>query len=52
MKVGGGLYTTDKVATIKSMKGNHPVSKILINNFDHFFNTVNEIGISNAKTIK
>ena len=26
MKVGGGLYTTDKVATIKSLKGNHPVS--------------------------
>ena len=26
MKIGGGLYTTDKVATVKSMKGNRPVS--------------------------
>jgi hypothetical protein len=26
MKVGGGLYTTDKVANVKSMKGNRPVS--------------------------
>ena len=28
MKVGGGLYTTDKVANVKSMKGNRPVSII------------------------
>jgi hypothetical protein len=28
MKIGGGLYTTDKVATVKSLKANHPVSKI------------------------
>lgn len=27
MKVGG-LYTTDKVANVKNMKGNHPVSII------------------------
>lgn len=27
MKVGGGLYTTDKVANVKSMKGNRPVSQ-------------------------
>ena len=26
MKIGGGLYTTDKVANVKSMKGNRPVS--------------------------
>lgn len=32
MKIGGGLYTTDKVANVKSNKGNRPVS-ILITNF-------------------
>jgi len=29
MKIGGGLYTTDKVATVKSLKGNHPTMRLV-----------------------
>lgn len=29
MKIGGGLYTTDKVANVKSMKGNRPTMKLV-----------------------
>lgn len=29
MKVGGGLYTTDKVANVKSLKGNHPTMRLV-----------------------
>jgi hypothetical protein len=29
MKVGGGLYTTDKVANVKSMKGNRPTMRLV-----------------------
>lgn len=31
MKIEGGLYTTDKVANVKSNKGNRPVSDAHLN---------------------
>jgi len=51
MKVGGGLYTTDKVANVKSMKGNRPVS-IHITNACLFYIWLidDETCVTNAET--